>query len=114
MLFMLYLIGLGLSFKDLSVRSLDILNKCSEVYLENYTSASDFSLKQLDGLLKKKVIVLAREAVETDKPFLLSAKRRNVALLIYGDVLSATTHTEILLDAKQRGIETKFCMLHQY
>ena len=107
MLFMLYLIGLGLSFKDLSVRSLDILNKCSEVYLENYTSASDFSLKQLDGLLKKKVIVLAREAVETDKPFLLSAKRRNVALLIYGDVLSATTHTEILLDAKQRGIETK-------
>ena len=103
---MLYLIGLGLSFKDMSVRSLDILKKCSEVYLENYTSASDFSLKQLEGLIKKKVLVLDRKAVETNRPFLEHAKLRNVALLIYGDVLSATTHTEILLDAKQRDIET--------
>jgi diphthine synthase len=104
---MLYLIGLGLSFKDLAVRSLDILKTCSEVYLENYTSTSDFSLKQLEGLLKKNVVVLDRKAVETDKPFLSKSKNKKVALLVYGDVLSATTHTEILLDAKQRGIQTQ-------
>jgi diphthine synthase len=104
---MLYLIGLGLSFKDLSVRSFETIKKCSEVYLENYTSASDFSIKQLEGLLKKKVQVLDRDQVEIVKPFLTRAKTRNVALLIYGDPLSATTHVEILQQAKKLKIGTQ-------
>jgi diphthine synthase len=107
---MLYLIGLGLSFKDLSVKSLETLKKCDEVYLENYTSASDFSLKKLETLIGKKVKVLSREQVEIQKPFFVNAKTKKVALLIYGDVLSATTHTEILLDAKAKKIKTQ--LLH--
>jgi diphthine methyl ester synthase len=104
---MLYLVSLGLSFKDMSVKSLEVLKKCSEVYLENYTSASDFSLKQLEKLIGKKVIVLDREHVETVKPFFNNAKTRNIALLVYGDALSATTHTEILQSAKKKKIKVE-------
>ncbi|PKM92224.1 MAG: diphthine synthase, partial [Euryarchaeota archaeon HGW-Euryarchaeota-1] len=32
---------------------------------------------------------------------------QNFALLVFGDPLIATTHTELILEAKQRGIETK-------
>ncbi len=102
---MLYLIGLGLDFKDISVKSLDTLKKCSEVYLENYTSAANFSIKQLEGLLKKKVQILDRDRVEIVKPFLARAKTRNVALLVYGDPLSATTHVEILQQTKKLKIK---------
>ncbi|MBT3583052.1 diphthine synthase [Candidatus Woesearchaeota archaeon] len=104
---MLYLVSLGLSFKDLSVRSLEVLKKCSEVYLENYTSASDFSLKQLEKLIGKKVVVLNRDHVEIVKPFFNNAKTRNIALLVYGDALSATTHTEILQSAKKKKIKVE-------
>jgi len=91
----------------MSVRSLEVLRKCSEIYLENYTSASNFSLKQLEKLVGKKVRVLDREHVETVKPFFNNAKSRNVALLVYGDALSATTHTEILQTAKKNKIKVE-------
>jgi diphthine synthase len=104
---MLYLIGLGLSFKELSVKSLEIIRKCDEIYLENYTSASNFSIAQLNSLVGKNVKVLNREQVELEKPFFVNAKKKKVALLVYGDVLSATTHIEILLDAKSKKIKTE-------
>ena len=43
---MLYLIGLGLSWKDISLKALEIINKCDKIYLETYTSVSDFSSKK--------------------------------------------------------------------
>jgi diphthine synthase len=104
---MLYVISLGLSFKDLSIKSLELLKKCSEVYLENYTSASDFSIKQLEKLIGKNIRVLDRDYVEVVKPFFKNAKNRNVALLIYGDALSATTHIEILQSAKKKKIKVE-------
>lgn len=93
---MLYLIGLGLSWKDLSLKALEALQKCDKVYLESYTSISDFSKLQLERLIGKKVEVLNRKQVEETKPFL----KGDSALLIYGDPLAATTHTELLKKAK--------------
>lgn len=94
---MLYLIGLGLSWKDLSLKALEVLQKCDKIYLENYTSVSDFSKLQLERLLGKKIEVLNRKQVEEVKPFL---KHDTAALLIYGDPLAATTHIEFLNKAK--------------
>jgi len=104
---MLYLIGLGLSWKDLSMKALEALNICEEVYLEGYTSVADFTLLQLQRLLGKPVHVLDRKQVEEDMIFLGDAEVKNAALLIYGDPLAATTHQEILQLAKKRNIETK-------
>ncbi|MEK6807581.1 MAG: SAM-dependent methyltransferase, partial [Nanoarchaeota archaeon] len=93
---MLILLGLGLDWKDLSLKALEILNKCDEVYLENYTSLSCFTILQLEKLIGKKIIILDRKKTEEEMPFLKDAHLKDTALLIYGDPLSATTHFEIL------------------
>ena len=104
---MLYLIGLGLNWKDLSLHALEVLNKCDEVYLENYTSLSNYTILQLEKLIGKKIIVLDRKKTEEDMLFLKEAHLKDVALLIHGDPLSATTHFEILTEAKKKNLETK-------
>ena len=104
---MLYLIGLGLSWKDLSMKALEALNICEEVYLEGYTSVADFTPLQLQRLLGKPVHVLDRKQVEEEMIFLGDAEVKNAALLIYGDPLVATTHQEIFQLAKKRNIEIK-------
>ncbi len=104
---MLYLIGLGLSWKDLSMKALEALSVCEEIYVEGYTSVADFTPLQLQRLLGKPIHVLDRKQVEEEMIFLGDAEVKNAALLIYGDPLSATTHQEILQLAKKRNIETK-------
>lgn len=92
---MLYIIGLGLSWKDISLKALETINDCDKVYLESYTSISDFSVKRLSRLLGKDVQVLNRKEVEEEQPFLKESKLKDVALLVYGDPLVATTHKEL-------------------
>jgi diphthine methyl ester synthase len=47
---MLYLIGLGLGDeKDITVRGLEIVKKCSAVFLEYYTSVLGADVKKLVG-----------------------------------------------------------------
>lgn len=107
---MLYLIGLGLDWKDISLKAMEAVSKCSLVYLEAYTSVAGYPVEKLSHLIKRKIIVLKREGVEQDRVFLKEAKSRNVALLIYGDPLSATTHLEILEDCKKSKI--KYEVIH--
>ena len=102
---MLYLIGLGLGWKDLSLKALEALSSCDAVFLEGYTSVSDFSVKRLERLIGKKIQVLGRKDVEEKKEFLNPVK--NIALLVYGDPLSATTHTEVIKEAEKRKIEVQ-------
>lgn len=105
---MLYMIGLGLCPKELTLEALEAIKRCKKVYLEDYTSKySEGTLKELEKIIKKKVIPLTREEVEETKPFLTNAKKENIALLVYGNITSATTHSEILQTAKRRGIKVK-------
>ncbi len=105
--FMLYLIGLGSDYKDLSVKALDAIKRCKEVYIEGYTSVLTYSLAKLEKLVGKKIKVLDRAEVEEQKEFFKNAKKFNIALLIIGDPLSATTHFDIISDAKNLEIKTK-------
>ncbi len=101
---MLNVVGLGLSLKDISVKGIEAINKSEEVYIESYTSLSDYTIHELEEFLKTEIKVLHRSEVEEEKPFF--QKDKEITLLIYGDPLSATTHTEILQEAKKRGIQT--------
>lgn len=104
---MLYLIGLGLSHEtDITVRGLETVRKCKRVYLEAYTSilmaADVLSLEKFYG---KKVILADRELVETGADQILEgADKDDVAFLVVGDVFGATTHTDLVLRAKELGI----------
>ncbi|CAH8662264.1 unnamed protein product [Heterobilharzia americana] len=102
---MLYLIGLGLgSFSDLTMKGFDILKKCDFVYLDNYTSI--FSGENVDELnmTGKCIIPADREFVEQSSEILDRAEKNDVAFLVIGDPLGATTHSDIILRAVERNI----------
>jgi len=101
---MLYLIGLGLNEKGISKEGLLAVEKCRKVYLEGYTVDFPYKLGELN--LGKKFVKLKREEVESDK-LIKEAKSRNIALLVYGSPLFATTHMSLVLDAKKAGIKVK-------
>lgn len=105
----LNLIGLGLwDEKDISLKGLETAKKCKKIYLEKYTSVMfGTTLGKLEALFGKKVIPLDRKAVEQTKTYLQEAREQEIALLVGGDPTVATTHTEIILEAKKEGINTK-------
>lgn len=102
---MLYVIGLGLN-GDLTLKGAKIARKC-RVYLEVYTSFLTVSVEDLEQVLQKEITVLTREDVEETQKFLEEAKTRDVALLVIGDPLIATTHAEIVIEARKQNIRTK-------
>lgn len=105
---MLYLIGLGLDLKDISLRGLEALKKCHKIYLEIYTTALPYKKTALEKVIGKKVVIAVRETVENkSREFVKEAKKKNVALLVYGDPLAATTHISLLQEAKKLKVPMK-------
>lgn len=103
---MLYLIGIGLDDeKDISLKGLEAIKKCKYVYLENYTSKLNADIKKLEKLYNKKIILAGRELVENSEEIIKKAKKENVALLVIGDVFSATTHINFVLECRKNSIE---------
>jgi len=101
---MLYLIGLGLNEKGISLEGLEAAKKCQEIYLESYTVDFPYSIGKINKIIKKKIIRLNRENVESDR-LINEAKDENIALLIYGSPLSATTHLSLINDCVKQGVE---------
>lgn len=107
---MLYLIGLGLSYEtDITVRGLETVKKCKRVYLEAYTSilmaASQTSLEEFYG---REIILADRELVETGADQILKdADTEDIAFLVVGDVFGATTHTDLVIRARELGIKVE-------
>ena len=105
---MLYIIGIGIHDEtDMSLKAANAIRKCNAVFAEFYTSPVKFDLENLEKITGKKIILLDRKQVEEDEIVLNSAKTKDTAFLVGGDALSATTHTEIVLDAKKAGIPVK-------
>jgi len=101
-----YLVGLGLSKASLSFEALETLKKCDKVYLEGYTVSFPYSIEDLKASLDVDFEVLKRESVENES-ILEDAAKKDVALMVYGDPLSATTHYQLLLSAREKEIETR-------
>lgn len=105
---MLYIIGLGLDKKDFSLKAVEAIKKCKKIYLETYTSILPYKTKELEKVLKKKILEAGREEIENKADELLKeAKKSDMALLVSGDPLAATTHTDLMLRAKKARIGIK-------
>ncbi len=104
---MLYLIGLGLNLNSVSREALEILKKCRKVYLENYTVEFPYDTKKLEKVLSKKIIFADRSFVESLKIVDEASGKENVALLVYGSPLTATTHITILEECKKKNAECR-------
>ncbi|MFH1212179.1 MAG: diphthine synthase [Candidatus Woesearchaeota archaeon] len=102
----LFMIGIGLNDeKDISVKGLELVKKCSFIYLENYTSILQVSVERLEAFYAKPVMAADRVLVENNAEEMLDkAEFDDVAFLVAGDVFGATTHVDLYLRAKERGI----------
>ncbi len=102
---MLLLIGIGLGNKeDITLKGLDLVKKADKIYLDVYTSKFADSIEVLEKFYDKKIIPAPREILESDK-LVDEAKKENVVLLVVGDALSATTHVDLLMQAKEKNVE---------
>lgn len=106
---MLHLIGIGAKKEHINSEMLNAIKSCEEIFLEYYTSFYETPFEELEKYLQKKITICNREIIETqiEQKILLPAKEKNIALLILGDPLIATTHTDLLLRAKEMNIKTK-------
>ncbi|KAL1501141.1 hypothetical protein ABEB36_006525 [Hypothenemus hampei] len=106
---MFFIIGLGLGdCKDVTVKGLEIIKKCDRVYLEAYTSILTCGTEALEEFYGRKLIVADRDLVEQGADeILFDANRQDVALLVVGDPFGATTHTDLILRAEEKGIEVQ-------
>ncbi len=106
---MLYIIGLGLNEKSISLEALEAIKKCGRVYLENYTIEFPYSLKDLEKVIGKKIVSLNREKIEgiEGEKFIKEAKKENICLLVYGSPLFATTHIILIEECKNKKIKFK-------
>ncbi|MBI4983729.1 diphthine synthase [Candidatus Woesearchaeota archaeon] len=105
----LYLIGLGLGDeKDITLRGLEAVRNCDQVYLDNYTSVLQCSVFQLEKLYGKKIILANREMSEQGAEKIIGeANKKEVAFLVVGDPMSATTHIELFRLAKEKKVPVK-------
>lgn len=103
---MLYLVGLGVwNEKDISLRGIETCRQADSVYCELYTAQWGGNLKTLEKLIGKGITKLERKDVEEGSDRLLEmSKSKNVALLVPGDPLIATTHIHLILEAKKAEI----------
>ncbi|KAI1635026.1 tetrapyrrole methylase [Biscogniauxia mediterranea] len=106
---MLYLVGLGLSDEtDITVRGLEVVKKASRVYLEAYTSILLVDQSVLESYYGRPVVVADREMVESNSDEILrDAQTEDVAFLVVGDPFGATTHTDLVLRARELGIPVR-------
>jgi diphthine methyl ester synthase len=110
---MLYLIGLGLGdIEDISVRGLRIAQSAKRVYFEMYTSllhGPNGGLNELEKLLGRSDIIPAdRETLEEKSGAILEgAIESDIAVLIVGDPMAATTHTDLILRAREAHVPVK-------
>lgn len=102
---MLYLIGLGLNEKGITLEGIEAVKKCKKVYLESYTVDFPYPIVKLEKVIKKKILKLSREDVESDK-LVKEAKKENIAVLVYGSPIFATTHISLLMDCEKANIKT--------
>jgi len=106
---MLVFIGLGLGSDGISLRGLRESQEADIVYAELYTSLMpELDMKQLEQKIGKPIKIVGRDVVEQNPVEILeAAKRKNVAFLVQGDPMIATTHIDLRLRAAKAGIETK-------
>uniref|UniRef100_A0A8C9S0W4 diphthine methyl ester synthase n=1 Tax=Scleropages formosus TaxID=113540 RepID=A0A8C9S0W4_SCLFO len=104
---MLYLIGLGLGdVKDITVKGLEVVKKCTRVYLEAYTSILTVGKQALEEYYGRELILADREMVEQEADEILrGADITDVAFLVVGDPFGATTHSDLVLRAVNAGIQ---------
>jgi diphthine synthase len=104
---MIYLIGLGLDNGEVTKKGLEAIKSAEEVFAEFYTNTETVDLEELEEETGKEIEKLSREEVEQEDRILEEGNEKDVAFLVSGDALTATTHYDIRHRAEEAGMETE-------
>ena len=105
---MLILAGLGLyDEKDMPLKTLEFAKKVDKIYAEFYTAVlTGTTIEKIEETIGRKIEVLSREKVEYETEKLIEeAKEKDIMFLTAGDPMVATTHVDLAIEAKKRGVE---------
>lgn len=102
----LHLVGLGLhDVRSITVKGLEAARAADAVYAEFYTAIMAGSHADLESFVGRPIQALDRLGVEKGGARLLEeARTREVALLVAGDPMAATTHADLLVRFRQAGV----------
>lgn len=107
----IYIVGIGLSPRQITLEALDTINKCDLVYVDAYTSLYvNNGFNELRRIIGKELKFLKREDIEVHSAKIIienAKKGLKVALLVIGDPHIATTHAAIIEEAKKAGIHVE-------
>jgi diphthine synthase len=105
---MLYLVGIGISKDDISLGAIEACKEC-DIYMDKFTSRiNPETLNYIEELTGKVPLQLPREELEDNVKTLAGlGSIKDIAILVGGDPLIATTHKIIYAEAKKQGVETK-------
>ena len=103
----LYLVGLGPGDLDLMTkRAIDLLRNMDTLFLEGYTATlpleSENRLEEIVGPWTRAM----RPEIENPEEILEIAQSSKVGIMVVGDPMQATTHVDLILRAKNLGINT--------
>jgi diphthine synthase len=100
---MLFLVGLGLDEGDISSKALEALRISDDLLLDRYTSIlSEGYIDYIRHASGKQISIIKRSDLEESVESTVGrAKEKNVAILVPGDPLIATTH-HIIIDAAEK------------
>lgn len=106
---MLHIIGIGTKKEHITQEMITIIQNSKHVYIEHYTNFYQNSFEKLEQYLHTTITPCVREDIESrvEELILEPARNEDITLLIIGDILVATTHTDLLLRAKEMNIQTK-------
>ena len=104
---MLFLVGLGLSENDIPVGALDACKQC-ELYIDRFTTLiPERTLNRIGEITGKQITELTRQDMEEDADKIVKrALTRDIAILVGGDPLMATTHKLLFVEAAKHGVKT--------
>lgn len=104
---MLYIVGLGLAEGEITVKGREMLEKSDRAYVEFYTNTETVDIASLETETGTEIERLERSEVEQDMVPVEEAGEEDVAFLVSGDPLTATTHFQLKKEAESRGIDVE-------
>lgn len=107
---MLILAGLGLyDEKDMTLKTLEHAKRADKIYAEFYTSLlTGTTVERIEEVIGKKITLLTREDLEYGGYKLIEEGRDKVVMLLTaGDPMVATTHVDLAIEAKKRGVDVR-------
>ena len=105
---MLILAGLGLyDEKDMTLKTLEFAKKVDKIYAEFYTAVlTGTTIEKIEETIGKEITVLNREKVEYETEKLINESMdKDIMFLTAGDPMVATTHVDIAVEARKKGID---------